>query len=232
MEKKGNAFLEKLRKEKELLGYHKLHRRDYQVVVSNRHRMDYSQEEYERLFTNIFKGIGNKKIYLFGSGRYSEKFIEQFGRYYNIAGIVDNNENRWGEKLSEVEIYDPAILKEIEEPFKVFICIKFFQDVLSQLKKMKIKDFSVYDPRLEYDRPLRQVCQTKEEPPKRYHIGYVAGVFDLFHIGHLNIFRKAKEQCDYLIVGVVSDEQVVREKRHVHIYLLMSVLRSYRRADM
>ncbi len=211
--KKGNAFLEKLRKEKELLGYHKLHRRDYQVVVSNRHRMDYSQEEYERLFTNIFKGIGNKKIYLFGSGRYSEKFIEQFGRYYNIAGIVDNNENRWGEKLSEVEIYDPAILKEIEEPFKVFICIKFFQDVLSQLKKMKIKDFSVYDPRLEYDRPLRQVCQTKEEPPKRYHIGYVAGVFDLFHIGHLNIFRKAKEQCDYLIVGVVSDEQVVREKK-------------------
>lgn len=51
------------------------------------------------------------------------------------------------------------------------------------------------------------------EQEKKYKIGYTDGVYDLFHVGHLNMVQTAKSHCEYLIVGVHGDD-VVEEYKH------------------
>ncbi len=52
---------------------------------------------------------------------------------------------------------------------------------------------------------------------KKFKIGYTSGVYDMFHIGHLNILKKAKERCDFLIVGVTTDELCLQRKNKAPI---------------
>ena len=48
---------------------------------------------------------------------------------------------------------------------------------------------------------------------KQFKVGYTTGVYDMFHIGHLNILKRAKEQCETLIVGVTTDELCYKRKK-------------------
>lgn len=70
---------------------------------------------------------------------------------------------------------------------------------------------------------------------KKYKIGYTTGVYDMFHIGHLNLLKKAKEQCDFLIVGISTDELVQEYKNKTPIIPLnerMEIVASIKYVDM
>jgi glycerol-3-phosphate cytidylyltransferase len=60
--------------------------------------------------------------------------------------------------------------------------------------------------------PIRTTLLSPEKVHAMTRIGYAAGAFDLFHVGHLNILKHARSQCDFLIAGVVSDEMLRENK--------------------
>ncbi|MFI1166638.1 adenylyltransferase/cytidyltransferase family protein [Streptomyces sp. NPDC020801] len=67
-----------------------------------------------------------------------------------------------------------------------------------------------------------------------HRVGYAPGVYDLFHIGHLNILRHARSQCDYLVAGVVSDEMAELAKGRRPVVPLperLEIVRSVRHVD-
>ena len=209
-------FLHKLRNEKELAIYHGRIRCNSLIVSANRQRLNYSSEEYQKIFVDIFNDVENRKLILFGSGRRTNRFLEFYGTDYEISAIIDNNEERWDQEMNGIKIQSPEMLKNLKSgEYKVIICIKSYLSIIKQLENIGITDYGIYDPNINYPRKRRPIAANDnladlktETVKKKYHIGYIAGVFDLYHIGHLNMFRRAKEQCDYLIVGVVTDEGV------------------------
>lgn len=231
----AGRFTGALRNQKVLRPYYEKKKVDGRILYSNREKINYSAKEYQQIFVDLFEGLdqaasdgGRKKLILFGSGRFTEKFLFQFADDYEVSSIVDNNQSKWGTSMDGIPIQSPDILKAIPVGDRhIIICIKGYNGVINQLRNMGITDYHIYDPGNDYPNKRRENVTAKlcaenghtatekdqKDADKPYNVGYIAGVFDLFHVGHLNMFKRAKEQCRYLIVGVVSDEGVRLNKQ-------------------
>ncbi len=227
-------FTDTLRNQSILRLYYEHKRADGRVLNTNREKINYSTKDYQRIFVDIFAGLDTKKgrapkkLILFGSGRFTERFLFQFADDYEIYSIIDNNSAKWGTEMEGIPVNPPTILNDIlPEERHIIICIKGYNGVVKQLEDMGIHDYHIFDPGNDYPNKRKELVAAqlavgvenadntmeRADDGKRYNVGYIAGVFDLFHIGHLNMFKRAKEQCRYLIVGVVSDEGVRLNKQ-------------------
>ena len=79
-----------------------------------------------------------------------------------------------------------------------------------------------------------EIIQKSAATAKSYNIGLLMGVFDLFHIGHLNLIRRAKSQCNFLRIAVISDD-LTYEIKHIYPTIpqdeRMEILRALRDVD-
>lgn len=210
-------FLKKLLNKNFYSGFNRRSEQAWNSIEYNYKCINNSFADERALFDNCFNGIKGKKIYVFGAGKFTDKFLAFYRDEYNIAGILDNDPDKQGNTMRGVSVSAPDILYN-EKPgeYKVIMCVNRYGSIYKQLKLMGVDDIGLYSaghiyPGLQATVPLPEA--SRSGPQKKYHIGYIAGVFDLYHLGHLNMFRRAKEQCDYLVVGVTSDRYVREGKK-------------------
>lgn len=144
-----------------------------------------------------------KEIVLFGTGKYFENYMicEGWGLGRTPLFAVDNDLSKIGSIRYGVEVKTPEALRSMDrDTFYVVICTIQREAIAEQLGSMGITDYHYYKPV-----PIEDTVW-KEAGKKPYHIGYVPGAFDLFHVGHLNLLRRSKSRCEYLIAGVLTDE--------------------------
>lgn len=231
--RKSSEFLRSIRNQEQLAEFNRKYVRDIGKVMENQRKMEHImidwQEQKDKYKDTCFDNLEGKEIYIWGSGRYADEFICMYRYDYSITGVLDNNIEKHNTEFYGYSIKSSEILRgKNPETYKVIVCVKNCNEILKQLYDMGVRYIGVFD--INYVYPGRQKYLPGHEGlaknqefyiapnvegvfEKKYHIGYIAGVFDLFHLGHLNMFRRAKEMCDYLIVGVVSDEGVRINKK-------------------
>jgi len=140
------VILDELRNDSLLEIYHKNIRANHNGIRENADKITYSIESYESIYINIFEKLENKKLILFGTGVYAERFWKYCSEKYPVYGVVDNQKEKWGTSWHDIQINSPEWLYSLaSNEFKVMICTASYKAIIRQLESMKIKDYGVFD---------------------------------------------------------------------------------------
>lgn len=180
----------------------------YSIIDNNESKWGTELEGIPINPPDVIKSIGVDDIYL----------IICIKKYYGVV----NQLRKLG--VEEYHIYDPGrdYPNKRRENILARLNKRYENDIhVGDENRQSLAGISILDNKLprvsgqsDMSKDLEQIVKSEATVvSKPYNIGYIAGVFDLFHIGHLNMFKRAKEMCNYLIVGVVSDEGVRLNKQ-------------------
>lgn len=159
----------------------------------------------KRQMDNILNETIGRKIVLFGAGHLAVDYIRKYGGLFKPALIIDNDVKKQGKSMWDIPIEGVCALGSlVDEEMTVIICSKAYAEIEDQLCGLNMIHCYRYNPNVDYI-GVFQNSEAVERLPI-YEIGYVPGVYDLYHVGHLNLLKKSKARCKHLIVGVLTDE--------------------------
>ncbi len=115
----------------------------------HRHLIDRNRQLLPRIDKlareDLFADRKEKKIVLFGAGRFCNRYLQEFGDIYPPAFIVDNDRKKWHKTKGTVEILSPDVLKAMNpDGLWVIICCRSVDSISKQLRSMGIEDYRVY----------------------------------------------------------------------------------------
>lgn len=205
---------------KEDIFWNRVKRKGYYLMKENLDRETQPMNAGGVAIFDPLEGLFNKKIILFGTGKYADGFFEQYIENSNrdVAFFVDNSSEKIGKEKNGTEIKSPEEITNLEHgSYRVVIVVKDYEEIYSQLQRMGVyrTDIRIYSPAFHWEYDPYKIINAKTDG--KYNIGFTTGVFDLFHIGHLNILKNAKSRCHYLIAGVLSDELAAQDKGRIPI---------------
>lgn len=109
-----------------------------------------------------------------------------------------------------------------DDQVKLYISCKCeFDDALTEMLEI-VKNIGIFFDNKDYVIKLKKgntlaIKVKHSKKPKKYNKMYTSGCFDIFHFGHLNILKRSKQMCDHLVVGVSTDELILKEKGRLPI---------------
>lgn len=104
-----------------------------------------SYRVYRELFLNMFEGVENKTIVLFGSGFMFDDYMKKYGRKYKPVFVVDNDESKWNTEKKGIPVKPPNALNSVSrQKLHLIICSFYYKSIEKGLRNMGITRYKIY----------------------------------------------------------------------------------------